>query len=169
MARCGDAGDELGSRIIAARLVRELIWLCFLMEKTYAPYSKWFGTAFARLLCARTLAPIFDDVLRATAWPEREAHLSQAYAVVATMHNALAITAPMPTAVAPFYGRPYLVIGGDAFADAIRAAIVDEQVRRLPPQIGSVDQFVDSTDALGSREYLDHLKALYQETHHAQS
>ena len=41
---CGDAGDDLGSRIIAARLVRDLMRLCFLMERRYAPYSKSLGT-----------------------------------------------------------------------------------------------------------------------------
>src|SRR5579863_2921717 len=28
-SRCGEAGDELGSRVIAARLVREVMQLCF--------------------------------------------------------------------------------------------------------------------------------------------
>ena len=37
-------GDELGSQVVAARLVREIMKLAFLMEKKYAPYSKWLGT-----------------------------------------------------------------------------------------------------------------------------
>jgi hypothetical protein len=44
MARAGIVGDEIGSSLIAARLVRDLMRLCFLMEKKYAPYAKWFGT-----------------------------------------------------------------------------------------------------------------------------
>jgi hypothetical protein len=52
MARCGDVGDELGSRLVAARLIEELMRLCFLMEKQYWPYAKWFGTAFSKLACA---------------------------------------------------------------------------------------------------------------------
>ena len=48
MGRAGMAGDELGSAIIGSRLVRDLMRLCFLMEKQYAPYPKWFGTAFAQ-------------------------------------------------------------------------------------------------------------------------
>ncbi len=50
--RCAEAGDDLGSRIITSRLVRDLMLLCFLMERSYAPYSKWLGTAFAQLDCA---------------------------------------------------------------------------------------------------------------------
>ena len=49
VSRCGDVGDELGSMIIAARQVKNLMRLCFLMERKYAPYTKWFGTAFSRL------------------------------------------------------------------------------------------------------------------------
>src|SRR3972149_1449254 len=46
MGRCAQVGDELGSRLVAARLVRDLMRLCFLMERQYAPYIKWLGTAF---------------------------------------------------------------------------------------------------------------------------
>ena len=48
----GSVGDELGSALIGSRLVRDIMSLCFLMEKRYAPYAKWFGTAFLRLECA---------------------------------------------------------------------------------------------------------------------
>ncbi|MCA1850243.1 MAG: DUF4037 domain-containing protein, partial [Acidobacteria bacterium] len=47
VGRAGYVGDELGSTIIAARIVKNLMRLCFLMERKYAPYSKWFGTAFS--------------------------------------------------------------------------------------------------------------------------
>ena len=63
VSRCGDVGDELGSTIIAAHQVKNLMRLCFLMERKYAPYTKWFGTAFSRLECAPELGPIFRDVL----------------------------------------------------------------------------------------------------------
>jgi hypothetical protein len=46
--RCAEVGDELGSRVVAARLVREVMHLAFLLEQQYLPYSKWLGTAFAR-------------------------------------------------------------------------------------------------------------------------
>ena len=49
MGRAGDVGDELGSRLLAARLIHTVMDLCFLMERAYAPYSKWYGTAFAQL------------------------------------------------------------------------------------------------------------------------
>ena len=51
--RAGAIGDELGSSVIAGRLARSIILLCFLYERRYAPYPKWLGTAFAGLRCAR--------------------------------------------------------------------------------------------------------------------
>jgi Domain of unknown function (DUF4037) len=163
MGRCGDVGDDLGSRLVAARLVRDLMRLCFLMERTYIPYSKWFGTAFARLECAAELAPIFERVLQAEDWKAREEHLSQAYEKVARMHNALEITEPLPTQVSTFFDRPYLVIHSGDFVDAIRAAIADEEVKRLPVHLGSIDQFVDSTDVLGYHRRSERLRAMYKD------
>ena len=160
VGRCGQVGDELGSRLIASRLVQDLMRLGFLMERRYAPYIKWLGTAFAQLSCAKRLGPILLEVLRASTWPEREKHLGAAYELMAGLHNALGITQPLPIAVTPFWDRPFQIIHGDRFVDAIRAAIQDPEVRALPEHLGSVDQFVDSTDAL---RYLDRLKVAYQD------
>jgi hypothetical protein len=162
MARCGDVGDEIGSRIIAMRLVRELMGLCFLIERQYAPYDKWFGTAFAQLACAPRLAPAFEGVWRASRWQEREAHLGKAYGIVAEMHNGLQITAPLDTNVRRFHERPYLVIDGDRYVDAVRAEIADPEVKALPVHLGSVDQFVDSTDVLDHPARLRQLRTLYR-------
>jgi hypothetical protein len=161
MGRCGQVGDELGSRLVAGRLIRELMRLCFLMERQYAPYIKWFGTAFAQLRCADHLTPIFMDVLSTTAWPEREKHLTVAYEFVAKMHNDLGITEPLPTRVSQFHKRPFLIIHADHFADAIRTAITSEEVRAWPANLGSVDQFVDATDVLDDPERLHQLKLMY--------
>ena len=148
VGRAGNVGDELGSRIVAAQLVREIMKLVFLMERQYAPYSKWMGTAFSRLKISRVLTPVLLEVLSAKSWKAREKKLAEAYSTVARQHNALGITKPLPTRVTKYYGRPYLVIHGELFADSIRAAIRDSKVRRLPPNIGSIDQFIDSHDVL---------------------
>jgi hypothetical protein len=160
MGRCGQVGDELGSRLIASRLVRDLIRLGFLLERRYAPYIKWLGTAFAQLSCAARLRPMLLAVLRASTWQDREGHLGAAYELMASLHNDLGITEPLPTTVTPFWDRPFQIIHGDRFAGSIRAAIQDPEVQALPEDLGSVDQFVDSTDAL---RYLDRLKAAYRD------
>ena len=159
MGRCGQVGDELGSRLVAARLVKDLMGLGFLMERAYPPYIKWFGRAFAQLDCADALSPVFDRVLAATSWEARQAHLTTAYTYAAAMHNALGITEPLPPEVSPFHNRPFLVIHADRFVDAIRAEIRSEAVLALPERLGAYDQFVDSTDAL---RYLERFRVLYQ-------
>ncbi len=162
IGRTGEVGDELGSRIIAARLVRALMKLCFLMERQYAPYSKWFGTAFGRLACSKKLAPIFRDVLRAESWHEQEQYLSRAYTIVAEMHNALNITQPLDTKVSPFYNRPYQVIHSERFANEIRKAIKDQELRKIKISIGSIDQFVDCTDIMSEPQLYRRLRTMFE-------
>jgi hypothetical protein len=162
VGRCGQVGDELGSRLVATQLIRDLMRLCFLMERQYAPYIKWLGTAFAQLDCAGQLAPIFMRVLNAQSWQEREKHLSSAYQFVARMHNDLGITDPLPTQVSPFHERPFWVIHADRFADAIRATITSEEVKAMPVNLGAIDQFVDSTNVLSYPERFDRFKLVYQ-------
>jgi len=161
VGRTGYVGDDLGSQVIAARLVRDMMRLCFLMERQYAPYSKWFGTAFSKLACANRLMPSFRWGMLAQNWRERELYLSEAYETLAEMHNALGITELLPAKVSPYFGRPFKVIHGDWFATAIKAQIQDEAVKRIPADIGGIDQFSDSTDLLENVRLRQALKALY--------
>lgn len=162
VGRTGDVGDELGSRLIAARIVQSLMKLAFLMERKYAPYSKWFGTGFARLERAGVLGPILDRVMTAATWQERETHMAEAYRTIARMHNKLGITEPIDPEVRNYYGRPYKVIFAERFVEPIRAAIIGEEVKNLPPYIGSSNQFIESTDLMESADLRRKLKAIYE-------
>ncbi len=150
MGRCGQVGDELGSRLVAARLVKDLMNLGFLIERKYAPYIKWFGTAFQRLSCAEGFSPLFGQVLAAESWQARQEPLAQALELAAHLHNGLGITEALPAETGWFYERPFKVIRGERFAAAIRHQIKDPQVLRLPEHLGGVDQFIDSTDAVNT-------------------
>ncbi|MHB1294898.1 MAG: DUF4037 domain-containing protein [Anaerolineae bacterium] len=161
MARCGDVGDDLGSRIVAARLVLDLMRLAFLMERSYPPYIKWLGTAFARLSCADELGPLLERVLAAATWQKRQEHLSEAYRVVGRMHNALGLTPFVEPRIAPFFDRPYLVPGAGRFEEALYAAIADPAVRTLPRYVGAVWQYTDSTDVLSYPDCSRSLGAFY--------
>jgi hypothetical protein len=160
VGRCGDAGDDLGSRIVAARLVRELMRLAFLLERRYAPYSKWLGTAFARLACAPRLSPLFEAVLAGGDWQARQQPLAEAYELMARMHNALGVTPPVDPRPRLFFNRPFLVLFADRFVDALGDAVEDEALRTLPP-IGGVDQFADCTDLTEQPLLLQRLRVLY--------
>jgi hypothetical protein len=160
VGRAGDVGDELGSTLIAASLVRDLMRLCFYIERRYAPYSKWFGTAFARLGCGPAFGPLLREVLLAEQWHQREAQLARAYAAVVTLHNRLGVTPPAATAVSPFHTRPYQVIHADDIAAALLEAIADPAVRALPI-CGAIDQWSDSTDMLDYPGVRGKLRPLY--------
>ena len=151
MPRAGFAGDELGSALIGSRLIRDVMQLGFLMERCYAPYPKWLGTAFRQLRCAKELYPALWRAQRAATWQEREATLADAYATLARMHNALSITEHMPEGVSAFYDRPFRVIHGEAFAAALAARISDPEVKRIATAglIGNIDQISDNTDVRG--------------------
>ena len=163
MGRCGDVGDDLGSRLVAARLVRDLMRLAFLMERTYPPYSKWFGAAFARLTCAPRLQPSLEAALAATDWHERETHLVRACEIVAEMHNALGITAPIAPRASPYHERPYQTIHAERFSDAIQQQISDETVRILRFDLGAIDQWVDAPDKTANVALARRLRRVYQD------
>lgn len=161
VGRCGYVGDELGSMLIAARQVKNLMRLCFLIERKYAPHSKWFGTAFSHLDCAKELSPIFMQVLQAGEWGKRQELLAKAYEIVARMHNALGVTIPLKEAATQYHGRPYLVAGDDRYVQELRKSVKSEEVRNIKHDLGSVNQFVDSNDQLNDLELQEKLKILY--------
>ena len=162
VGRCGDVDDELGSHIIAARLVQSLMRLCFLMEKEYVPYSKWFGTAFIRLKSAKKLTPLLHKVISSDNWKEREKYLSKAYECIAHMHNDLKITEPLKIKVTEFYDRPYLVINGGNFAREIKKQIKNKAILHIQSEIGSVNQITNSVALLENDELLQRMKNLYK-------
>ncbi len=166
MGRAGLVGDEIGSALIASRLVRDVMRLCFLMEREYAPYSKWLGTAFSKLNSAAYFSPIFTEVLAARTWQERETHLIKAYTYVATMHDRLEITEPVLATVGDFFNRPFKVIHlHGKFADAICSQISDPTLKQLAGKrlIGSIDQISDNTDILSDVGYRHVLRQLFTE------
>ncbi|GIO59867.1 DUF4037 domain-containing protein [Paenibacillus cineris] len=148
MHRSGFIGDELGSAIIASRLVRDIINLCFLMERQYAPYPKWFGTAFKRLKCSDQLLPYLWTAQTAVTWRERECALNNAYKHLSHMHNGLKITEKIPDEVSYFFDRPFKVMRGEDVACLIANQIVDTDIRQLSKKrlIGNIDQITDNTD-----------------------
>ncbi len=161
VGRCGDVGDEVGSMLIAARQVKHLMRLCFLMERTYAPYSKWFGTAFAELDCAEAFVPLFEAVLHAREWQERQAALAKAYEVVAAIHNNLKLTIPLVQEAARYFGRPYLVVGDERYPEELRKVITSEAVKHITHDLGSVNQCIDSHAQLNDPRLCKRLKHLY--------
>lgn len=149
VGRTAEVGDELGSRVIAARLVRDIMRLSFLMERRYAPYSKWLGSAFAQLDIHSEIGGALLEATEATRYKSREAALVAAVEALARRHNQLGVAAPIDATVRPFKSRPFLVLDSGRCVDACLARVTDPWLKSLP-LVGGIDQFIDSTDVLSS-------------------
>lgn len=178
VGRTSQAGDELGSRVIAARLVERFMRLCFLMEMRYAPYSKWLGAAFQRLECYPKINPLLMGILAAPDYAARDPWMARTYTFLAEMHNALGITPLVEPSTRTYSGwhllragvpevalndprntRPFQVIFGERFGDAIFNLIEDPAILHGFCRSGSINQFlVQSSDAIQSVSFCRALK-----------
>jgi len=153
VGRTAEAGDQRGSALIAVQIVRLMMELAFLQERTYWPYPKWFGTAFSRLETARTLGPDLDAVIGATAFADRERALLNVLKGLAERHNALDLTPPVDPVVKNFEVgvndavRPYRVLNSGDYVSACRNAIADDTLRELVT-VGAIDQLTHADGAL---------------------
>jgi len=160
VGRTGQTGDELGSRLVAARISGELVRLAFLIERCWAPYAKWLGRAFAELKLAAELSGLLAATTAATDWRSREDALVRAASAVAAATNDLGLCEPLDPSPRQFYDRDIRVVGAERYTIALAASITDPQVRALLGRLGSrrggpigclpgtIDQAVDSTDVL---------------------
>lgn len=163
--RTYEVGDELGSRVVAARLVRDVMRLALLQSRTYAPYTKWLGTAFARLDHADGLDQVLADATAAARFEDREHALVTAYELVARRHNALGITEEIDPAPRPYFTRPAQVIDAGRFVHACLATVTDQVTGEAVARcglIGSIDQFADNTDVLSNPEAFRKFVAVYR-------
>ena len=161
VGRTGIVGDEIGSQLLAGRLVHDVMQLAFFQARRYAPYPKWFGSGFAQLPQAPILTPHLTAALAATNWHDREAALTAAFQQLAIHHNELGTTEPVPTELGWFHERPFRILNEAPIMTALFNAITDPALKTIAYNIGSIDQFSHSTD-LRSNPILRHaLKALY--------
>jgi hypothetical protein len=138
--------DELGSRLLAAALVRDLMRLGFLQHRRYAPYPKWFGAAYANLDLPEREA--LATALRAGGSDASEDALVVAYEIVARRQNELAVAEEVDASVRQFWGRPIRVISADRFVEALRKAISDPDVQAVDHETGALDAVSDNTQLL---------------------
>ena len=158
--RTAEVGDELGSAVIANRLARDVMRLALLLERRYAPYSKWLGTAFARLDQTDGLGRHLEDAVHARDLAQREPALARAYETIARRHNRAALTEPLDPTARPYHSRPARVLLADRYAEACRATVRDPALRGSP-LIGGIDQVVDDTDVLEAPQLYRRLVALW--------
>ncbi len=132
MKRCGSCGDEIGSMLVAARIAEHLMRLCFLYKDTYAPYSKWFGTAFLHLPIDGSIQSALHGSLYGASLTAREDSLVTAQALVAALHNQSGITPPVPFTIQPYFNRDIKVIYADRFSAAVSETLKETAFENLP-------------------------------------
>ena len=162
VARTAEVGDEVGSAVTAGRLVRDLMRLAMLLDRRYAPYQKWLGTAFAAGPHPDGLPEYLAAVLPARDRDQREAALARAYTALAHRHNAAGLTEALDPTVRPYHRRPARVLMADRFATATAATVTDPWLR-AQPLIGGVDQIVDNVDVLSDPARCRRLASVYLE------
>lgn len=158
--RCGETGDEIGSIIICARIAERLMRLCFLYKKVYAPYSKWFGTAFNELDIDVNIKKSIYAALHAETIKLREDCLVKSQALVADLHNKSEITSFIDYKIESYFGRNIKVIFAEKFAEATAEKLVGTPLENIPligtfSQIGGLSSFSDE------KQYYKQIKAMY--------
>jgi hypothetical protein len=159
VGRTGELGDDIGSRIVAGRMCRDLTHLAFTVERAWAPYPKWSGSLLRRLPAGPRLAETLEAVLAASGWTERQRHLADAIELVAERHRSMGFDLPTPVVV-PFFDRPFLMPNGEVPAALLRD-IGDTELRALPC-VGAIEQWCDSVDLLSRPVRRAHATAIYQ-------
>jgi hypothetical protein len=143
-ARSGEEGDELGSYVNSGRSIQTVMFLCFLLERRYAPYDKWFGTAFnSWLKCSEKLTPLLLSVFKERDWFRRQQFLAEIYQELGKMTNALKISKPAPTKIIDYFGRGYPAIDAWEFEARMYESIENEQLKAMKFQMGNIDQFIN--------------------------
>ena len=146
MGRAGERGDDLGSRVIAARLVDIAVHLAFMLARSWPPYAKWRGSALGNLSGCSAIATDLGRVLATDRWDERQTALGDALTGLARLQRGSGLPAPQ-SAVQPFWDRPHLHLSRD-LVQGVLHRIEDPEVRSLPLGLGSVEQQTDNVDVL---------------------
>ncbi len=147
MGRAGDRGDDLGSRVIAARLVDIAMHLGLLLERQWAPYAKWRGILFARIPAMEPVSRALRATLRAETWRERQTCLAAALDELQSVQRAPRAPSPRDRPRVPFHDRPYLH-PDDRVIEDLLGTISDPAVRNLPRGRGSIEQQTDNVALL---------------------
>jgi hypothetical protein len=160
LGRTADRGDDLGSRVISARMADTLMHLAFVTERRWMPYRKWRGTVFASLPVAARMAEPLAAAVAAPAWKDREDALAAAAEEVLAAQRARGLPVT-DTATIPFFDRPYRTVPAELPA-RLRSGTSDPWLASLPTELGSLEQWADSHEILARPHRRAALQAAYR-------
>lgn len=160
VGRCAQVGDSLGSRLACSRIIERLMRLCFLYCGQYAPYSKWFGTAFSSLPISDVLKQSIADAMEASDIQKREPALVQAQLLVSELHNLSQLTEPVEVHPQKYFDRAMTVIYADRIADAMAQRLRGTPLEGLP-LLGSMSEIANLVTFSDNPVWQTRIRALY--------
>jgi hypothetical protein len=128
LGRLASRDDRHGTRLLAGRVCEDVMRLAFLLERCWAPWSKWLTAAFATLPSAAQLTDPLDELLSVSAWPNRR-------------QNQVGLPT-IATPLQPFFDRSYDGIA-DSAMQVLLAVVEDQEIRSLSfrTTLGPIDQW----------------------------
>jgi hypothetical protein len=146
IGRAAERGDDLGSRVVAARLVGVAMHLAHLIERRWPPYAKWIGTSLHRLSHAGSAAEPLLRALAASDWQDREGGLVDALRALNQLQRHVGLPA-VDDPIGRFWDRRYRSVRNEVVT-LLEGSITDQAVSALPRGVGSVEQWSDNVDVL---------------------
>ena len=146
VGRAGERGDDLGSRVVAARRAGVARHQGHLLERRWPPYAKWLGTSFAGLPRAGAATGPLRAALATSEWRARESGLVDALRLLSRLQAEVGLPS-VEDPVEAFYDRPYRGVR-EAAVRVLEQSVTDPVVRALPRGVGSPDQWSDNVDVL---------------------
>ena len=160
--RCADVGDNIGSALVCGRIAERLMRLAFLYCKKYAPYSKWFGTAFSELPISAELKDALAKAVMASDIETREDEIIRAQLLTADLHNKANITDAVNVKVDNNYlGRGIKAIYAEKIADAVKAKLQETGLEKYP-FIGSFNAVANLDELWDYLPLMKKAKAIYE-------
>lgn len=91
--RSSRRGDEITSTMYLGQAFKRIMEMCFVLNRQYAPYTKWLNRTYRRLpKYVDRIAPALDDIMAAKAWRQRVIKLADVQYVLAESVADLGLT-----------------------------------------------------------------------------
>lgn len=160
LKRCFYVGDEIGSVLVCCRMAERLMRLSFLYCQQYAPYSKWFGTAFNGLPIQNEIKSAIRNAVTARDIVHRENNMVLAQKLLVDLHNQSALTDYIKVDVKNYYDRDIKVIYAERISEAT-AQRIQNSVLSACPMIGTLSAVANFTEISDNPKYRENVKSLY--------
>lgn len=164
-----EAGDTLGSQIVIHKMIRYIMEMCFLQNRTYRPYDKWFGKAFDCLPKNEELKTLIRDTMKGRSTEKQLDCLHKLLIELGKKHNELGISTPIEPRYSNFEVginsaiRPYKVFNAGEFKNDCLNGICDEKLKKLI-WVGAFDQLTHSDDSLiNFTDWIDKIRKNYEQ------